>query len=283
MAVRVHRSLKINRHAVSDINPKTFRQFEHQGWQEIATRYNAGFAAVTVQCVPALLDAARVTKGTQMLDVACGPGYVAAAAVARGAAAVGVDFSSAMVEEAQGRYPGIDFREDDAEKLSFPEATFDAVVMNFGLLHLARPEQAISEAHRVLRPGGSAAFTVWNTPDKARGMGIVLEAIQKYGDLNVPIPAGPPFFRFSDPAEFKRVLAEAGFISTAVTQVPQVWWLSSPDELFDVMYNGSVRNAAVLRGQKPDVLEKIREEIRLQVQRAGNELPMPAVLCSGKK
>jgi ubiquinone/menaquinone biosynthesis C-methylase UbiE len=229
------------------------------------------------------LDAAGVTKGTQMLDVACGPGYVAAAAVARGAAAVGVDFSSAMVEEAQGRYPGIDFREDDAEKLSFPEATFDAVVMNFGLLHLARPEQAISEAHRVLTPGGSAAFTVWNTPDKARGMGIVLEAIQKYGDLNVPIPAGPPFFRFSDPAEFKRVLAEAGFISTAVTQVPQVWRLSSPDELFDVMYNGSVRNAAVLRAQKPDVLEKIREEIRLQVQRAGNELPMPAVLCSGKK
>jgi ubiquinone/menaquinone biosynthesis C-methylase UbiE len=268
---------------VSDINPETFRQFEHQGWQEIASRYHGGFASVTVQCVPALLDAARVTKGMKLLDVACGPGYVAAAAVARGAVATGIDFSSAMVEEAQGRYPGIEFREGDAEKLSYPDASFDSVVMNFGLLHLGRPEQAVREAYRVLKSGGYAAFSVWATPDKARAMGIVREAIEKYGDLNVTIPVGPPFFRFSDPEESKRVLAAAGFMNVVAREVPQVWRLSSPDELFDVMYNGSVRNAALIRAQKPDVVEKIREEIRLQVQRVENELPMPAVLTAGEK
>jgi len=267
---------------VSDIDPQLFRQFEHQGWQEIASRYHSGFAAVTTQCVPALLDAARVSNGTRVLDVACGPGYVAAAAAARGATATGIDFSSAMVEEAQGRYPGIDFHEDDAEGLSFSDSSFDAVVMNFGLLHLGRPDQAIREVHRVLKPGGRGAFTVWTTPDKARGMGIVLDAIRKFGDLNVPIPPGPPFFRFSDSEESKRVLTVAGFTDIAVTEVPQVWRLSSSDELFEVMYNGSVRNAALLRAQKPDVLEKIREEIRLQVERAGKELPMPAVLISGE-
>jgi ubiquinone/menaquinone biosynthesis C-methylase UbiE len=268
---------------VSDINPQAFRQFEHQGWQEIASRYHTGFAAVTIQCVPALLDAARVTNGTRVLDVACGPGYVAAAAAARGAVATGIDFSSAMVEEAQGRYPGIEFQEDDAENLSFSDSSFDAVVMNFGLLHLGRPEQAIRELHRVLKPGGRAAFTVWDTPDKARGMGIVLAAIRQYGDLDVPIPPGPPFFRFSDPQESNRVLVAAGFADITVTEVPQVWRFSSADELYEVMYNGSVRNAALLRAQKPDVLEKIRQEIRLQVERAGKELPMPAVLATGNK
>jgi SAM-dependent methyltransferase len=208
---------------------------------------------------------------------------VAAAAAARRAVAIGVDFSSEMVQQARGRYPGIEFREGDAEKLSFADASFDAVVMNFGMLHFGRPEQALQEAHRVLRPGGRVAFTVWDTPDRTLGMGIVIEAIQKYGDLNVPIPPGPPFFRFSDPEESKRVMTVAGFVNVAVSYVPQVWRLPSPETLFDVMYNGSVRNAALLRAQKPDVVEKIRDRLRHQVEEAGNELPMPAVLFSAQK
>src|SRR5262245_39026675 len=89
--------------AVSNIDLDAFRQFEHDGWQQIASRYHAGFAAVTTQAISALLDAARVTQGTRVLDVASGPGYVAAAATARGAVATAIDFSSEMVEEARGR------------------------------------------------------------------------------------------------------------------------------------------------------------------------------------
>src|SRR2546421_4171966 len=125
------------------MDPAAFRKFEHPGWQEIASRYHGGFAAVTTQSVVALLDAAQVAKGARVLDVACGPGYAAAAAAARGAIATGVDFSSEMVEEARGRYPGIEFLEGDAEQLAFSNSTFDAVVLNFGMLHLARPEQAL--------------------------------------------------------------------------------------------------------------------------------------------
>ena len=268
---------------MSNIDPAAFRQFEHHGWQEVASRYHEGFAAVTTQSVDALLDAARVTQGVRVLDVACGPGYAAAAATARGAVATGVDFSSEMVEEARVRHPGIEFREGDAEQLVFIDSSFDAVVLNFGMLHLGKPELALQEAHRVLRPGGHVAFTVWDTPDKAIGFGIVIAAIQKFGDLNVPIPSGPPFFRFSDPEESKRALTAAGFTNPSVTRVPQTWRLASPDALFEVMYNGSVRNAALLRAQKPEALEAIKNEIRRGVERHQNELPMPAVLASAGK
>lgn len=188
-----------------------------------------------------------------------------------------------MVEEARGRYPDLDFREGDAEQLAFGGSEFEAVVSNFGMLHLARPEVAIQEAHRVLRRGGRIAFTVWDTADKAIGFGIVVNAIRKFGDLNVSIPAGPPFFRFSDPGECKRVLSAAGFENTVVTQVPQIWRLESADTLFDVMYHGSVRNAALLRAQKPDVLEAIRNEIRAGVEKHRRELAMPSILTTAEK
>jgi ubiquinone/menaquinone biosynthesis C-methylase UbiE len=265
------------------IDPRAFRQFEHEGWQEVASRYHGGFAAVTIQSVEALLNAAQVKSGTRLLDVACGPGYAAAAAAARGAVPVGLDFSSKMVEEARGRYPSLDFRTGDAEQLPFENPAFDAVVLNFGMLHLARPERALEEVHRVLHPGGRIAFTVWDTPDKAIGFGIVIRAIQKHGDLNVPIPAGPPFFRFSNPDESKRMLSGTGFINPVVIHVPQLWRLESSDALFEVMYNGSVRNAALLRAQRPDVLEAIRLEIRRGAELNHNELPMPAVLAAGDK
>jgi ubiquinone/menaquinone biosynthesis C-methylase UbiE len=265
------------------IDAGAFRQFEHKGWQEVASRYHDGFAAVTVQSVEALLDAANVKSGVRVLDVACGPGYAAGAAAIRGADPVGIDFSSEMIDEARARYPDLDFRTGDAEQLALDDSQFDAVVLNFGMLHLARPERALEEAFRVLHPGGRVAFTVWDTPDKAIGFGIVIGAIQKYGDMNVSIPAGPPFFRFSDPEESKRALSAAGFINPVVTHVPQVWRLESAGILFDVMYNGSVRNAALLRAQRPAVQEAIRAEIRRGVEQNRSELPMPAVLASAEK
>jgi ubiquinone/menaquinone biosynthesis C-methylase UbiE len=268
---------------VPEIDTTAFRQFEHRGWQEIASRYHDGFAAVTTQAIESLLDATKVTANSRVLDVACGPGYVTAVATSRGAVAIGVDFSSEMVEEARRRYPGLDFREGDAERLSFPDSQFDAVVSNFGMLHLARPEAALQEAFRVLRPGGRVAFTVWDTPDKTIGFGIVIAAIQKRGDLNVPIPAGPPFFRFSDPEESRRCLAAAGFKRPSIKQVPQMWRLDSAAMLFDVMYNGSVRNAAVLRAQSPAVLDAIRTEINRGVEQNRGELPMPAILAMAEK
>src|ERR1051325_4604077 len=101
---------------MTTIDPEAFHRFEHDGWQQIASRYHGGFAAVTTQAVEPLLDAARVQGGTRVLDVACGPGYVSAAAAARGAVATGIDFSSEMIEEALGRFPGVDFQEGDAEQ-----------------------------------------------------------------------------------------------------------------------------------------------------------------------
>jgi SAM-dependent methyltransferase len=262
-----------------------FHQFEQQGWERAADHYGDAFGALTSQTIPSLLGAVKAGRGTRLLDVASGPGYVAAAAALLGASAVGVDFSSEMVALAARRYPAIEFVEGDAEALAFPDRSFDAVAINFGVLHLARPDTALAEARRVLKPGGRCAFTVWATPDISVGFGIVLKAIETHGRMDVPLPAGPPFFRFSDAAEAARSMTAAGFVEPRVETVPLVWRLASGRALCEAFLQGAVRTAALLRAQTPDAMEKIRRAIIDGAEHyrtaGGIELPMAAVLTSG--
>jgi SAM-dependent methyltransferase len=220
-----------------------------------------------------------------LLDVACGPGFVAAAAARRGADVIGLDFSPAMVAQAQRAHPTVAFRAGDAQSLPFAAGSFDAVVMNFGLLHLARPDQAIAEACRVLAPGGRYGFTIWAAPEEAVGFGMVLKAVEDFGRLDVGLPEGPPFFRFSNAAECRRVMELAGFKDINVRTLPLTWRLRSADAVFEAVTRGGVRTAAVLRAQTPDALERIRLAVRRSVERYARgdafEVPMPAVLASG--
>jgi SAM-dependent methyltransferase len=267
------------------IDAEAFRSFEHDGWQRAAEHYIGAFGAVTMQAAGPLLDAVAARAAIDLLDVATGPGFVAAAAASRGARVVGLDFSAAMIAAAARLHHEIVFREGDAEALPFDSNTFDAVVMNFGLLHLARPEAAIEEAARVLRPGGRYAFTVWAAPGQAAGFGIVLRAIERFGRLDVDLPEGPPFFRFSSPDECTAALQRAGFGEVAVHTIPLTWTLSSADELFEAVSRGGVRTAATLRLQTPEALAAIRAAVHesAETYREGGRivLPMPAVLAAG--
>jgi len=273
--------------ASQSIHSSAFRDFEQAGWEDVALQYHDAFAGLTAQSIGPLLNAVEAGKGVRLLDVASGPGYVAATAAERGAEVVGVDFSTAMVVQARQRYPNVEFREGDAEALLFSDGSFDAAVMNFGLLHLGRPEQALLESCRVLRCGGRFGFTVWARPEEAIGFGIVLRAVEARGNLDVPLPPGPPFFRFSDPQESERALLRAGFATPHIVKISQVWRLSSPDALFEIMREATVRTRGLLRAQSAQALHAIRAAIREAVMayRSGDtiELPMPALLASAAK
>jgi ubiquinone/menaquinone biosynthesis C-methylase UbiE len=280
--------------AAPEINPpadrKAFHDFEHAGWQRASDAYHRHFGSLTSQSIGPLLDAvgpATEAGRSKLLDIAAGPGYVSAAAARRGWSVVGVDFSESMVALARRIHPGIEFRHGDAEALPLADASFDAVVMNFGILHLARPEAALSEACRVLRPGGRFAFTVWATPDKTRGFRIVLDTVAEFGDPNVQLPVGPPFFRFSDPEESRRALESAGFAAPQVKDIPLVWRLESPADFFDAFLTGSARTGGLLNAQQPAPLAKIRAAIEQRIAafvRDGRlEIPMPALVVSAIK
>ena len=268
---------------------QSFREFEQDGWEDsgVVAKYHDGLSGLTNQSVVALLEAAAIRNGSRVLDVATGAGYVAGAAAQRGADVTGVDFSAPQVRMARERYPGVRFEQADAEALPFDPDTFDAVVNAFGMCHFPNPEVALREAFRVLKRGGRVAFTVWDTPEKAVGFGAVYAAIRAHGSMDVGLPAGPNFFLFSDPEQSTKALLTAGCVSPSCRQIPQVWRVSDPDEIFEVVANGTVRAAATLRAQSPSAREAIKAAMRdtVTAYKRGEyfEVPTPAVLAAAVK
>jgi SAM-dependent methyltransferase len=265
-----------------------FRELEQSRWQQIVNDYESALGDFNQQAIEPLLDAVGAGPEMRLLDVATGPGSVAAAAWKRGASVTGIDFSPPMLAVARQRNPSIEFVEGDAEALPFRDGSFHALAMNFGMFHLARPDQALEEGYRVLLPQGRIAFTVYAPPEESMAICIALGAVRVHGAMDVPLPEGPPFFRFSDPEECHRALQNIGFVNSRVVKVPQVWRLPSPDALFDLMLSSTVRVAALLRAQTLDALRAIRksmsEAATAYLTNEGEiELPMPAMLTSAIK
>jgi SAM-dependent methyltransferase len=272
---------------LSESECRAFAEFEKRGWDRAANPYHHHFGSLTQQSSVALLDAARVHAISKVLDVATGPGYVAASARERGADVIGLDFSPTQVELARKTYPGIEFKQGDAENLPFQSERFDAVVMGFCLLHLPNAERAVAEAFRVLKPGGHFAATVWAKPEPNTAFGIMLGTIERHG-AKVDLPLGPPFFRFADAEEAGRVLVGAGFIEPQIKVVPQHWRHTSPHDLFAAFEEGSVRAAAMLRAQPDLTRQRIRLAVCEEVQKLAQDggvyvIPAPAALLSARK
>jgi SAM-dependent methyltransferase len=271
-----------------EIDPDAFNAFEAAGWQATAQDYDRAFRSLTSRLAEPLLHAAGVAAGTRVLDIATGPGYVAGQAASRGAAVVGADIASAMVELARRSYPGIEFRQADAHALPFEDASFEAVVGNFVILHLGRPERAVGEFVRVLAPGGRLALTVWDKPDRARFLGVLVEALAEAG-ASPPegVPAGPDFFRFADEAEFDALLGAQGLEDREIRTIGFTLAVLSAREYWDSLLGGTVRMSALVSGQPDGMQERIRAEFERRMEQYrtadGFELPVSAKLAAGRK
>ncbi len=217
---------------MKDIEHDDFWHLEHDGWERAARNYERCWTDHTFPFIPPLLQATDVSAGTRLLDLACGPGYVSEQAGSVGANPVGVDFSRHMIQAARRRNPRLDFCEADAHQLPFQSRSFDAVTMNFGVLHLSHPESAFAEIFRVLRPTGRFGFTVWAKPGQNPGNRAMSEAIEEHADTSVELPAGPPYFRFCDVQECLRVTREAEFVPSTLTFTTTLadWTVPSADE-----------------------------------------------------
>ena len=130
---------------------------------------------------------------TRVLEIAAGTGVLTRAMSARLPASVEIiasDLNQAMIQRAQtvGTARPVQWRQADAMTLPFADASVDAIVCQFGAMFFPDKARAFAEARRVLAPGGTLLFSVWDRIEDNEFADVVTSAV---GEL---FPDDPPVF-----------------------------------------------------------------------------------------
>ena len=145
---------------MSDDAIAAFKEGQRQGWKHFAP-----LEMMTTPVAARLVKFAGVRAGHALLDVGCGTGVVAITAARHGARVHGLDLTPELLDRARenARIANVtlDFREGDVEALPFGDGAFDVVLSQFGHMFAPRPDVAVAEMLRVLKPGGMIAFATW--------------------------------------------------------------------------------------------------------------------------
>lgn len=240
-------------------DPNVVSEFECETWSRCADSYIDTFAGITQETVSLLVDAADIHAGSKVLDIGSGPGNVAAQLAEFGTNVTGVDFSAEMVEEAKKRHPDLRFEQADAEKLPFAENSFDAIVANYVVHHLARPEVVFAEVCRLLKPGSHFAFAVWGPPEEQSSIGAFFGAVETHYDL-AELPHGP-LFGITERDIYEPMLANAGLEVRQLAVHETTWRADSLDPVLRGFWDWG--NMASLPA---DIQARIRETTRENAQ-----------------
>lgn len=156
------------------------------------------FESITGSAAPHLIRFAGIGAGQNVLDVGSGTGVVALTAKRAGATVTGSDLSPGLLEHARrnAELAGFDipFHEADVENLPFSDAEFDVIVSQFGHMFGPQADKTLDEMLRVLKPGGTIAFSTW-PPELYTGK--MFKLIGKYSPpppegLDPPVLWGDP-------------------------------------------------------------------------------------------
>jgi ubiquinone/menaquinone biosynthesis C-methylase UbiE len=154
-----------------------------KGRQQVAwSTGNYAVVGTTLQIVgESLCEALDLRAGSRVLDVAAGNGNATLAAARRWCDVTSTDYVGSLLEQGRARAlaegHSVTFKEADAEKLPFADASFDVVLSTFGVMFTPDQEQAAAELLRVCRPGGRIGLANW-TPDSFIGQ--LFKTIGKY-------------------------------------------------------------------------------------------------------
>ncbi|MDQ3024911.1 MAG: class I SAM-dependent methyltransferase [Pseudomonadota bacterium] len=237
----------------------------------LGTAYFGPPAAELARRVPA-------NPGGDVLEIACGTGLVTRRLRARldpSVRLVATDLSPAMLAYARAAVgeDGIQWGEADASQLPFADESFAAVVCALGFMFVPDKALAFAQARRVLKPGGSLLFSVWDRiEDNPSGLhgGKALEGLAP-GDPELVFRTP---YELADPALLRKLATGAGFTDVRIDQVAlEVTGVSAR-----TIATGQVRGTprATLIQNKGFDLDQVIETVAAALARSGGADPYRA-------
>ena len=150
----------------------------------------------------------------KLLDIGCGTGLFVERYIGDGRSAVGLDISRKMIERARRRCRRCDYTVGTGEKIPFCDNSFDAVSSLLVFSYVKDPRAMMSEAHRVLKPGGSIAICTLGKKLLTRGIPAIYQIGEK---MNVKHVVMKDFGEhYYDETEMEDLFTEAGFSDISV-------------------------------------------------------------------
>jgi SAM-dependent methyltransferase len=230
-----------------------FRELKDRTRQLWAIGDYQKIAGLILPAARSLTDACAISAGQEVLDVAAGNGNLAVLAAEEGADVVASDIAPAQVELGRARTEAegldVEWHEADAEELPFDDARFDCAASVFGVMFAPRPEVAIGEMFRVVKPGGTVGIAAWG-PYGSQGE--MFAEIRRFGP---PLPEGVP-----DPSEWgveEMVEQRVGPLASSLSMERRTmhWEFDSFDQAWETL--GAAGPGAALRKVLPP--EKLDE------------------------
>ena len=205
-----------------------------------------------------------LTQG-RVLETAAGTGIVTRAlakALPGDVEIVATDLNQAMLDLASGKLqaPNVRWQQADAHALPFDDASFDAVVCQFGVMFFPDKQAGFREALRVLKPGGRFLFNVWDSLDRNEVSRIVSEAAGKAFPNDPPRFVERVPFGYFDPDRIRGEVQQAGFENVEIDVVEKVTTAPSAREPATGLCQGSPLRAEI-EARGPDRLDEVTAQV----------------------
>ena len=221
-------------------------------------------------------------KPEKILETAAGTGIVTRAmhrAVPR-AQIVATDITPAMLEFATQalKSENVSYQHADAQNLPFPDASFDVVVCQFGVMFFPDKVRAHSEARRVLRGKGRYLMLAFNRVDANPVPKAAIGAVNALFDLPFDYMERGPF-SYSDTSRIKADLLAAGFTDVKIETIERSSRVNASEAAQGLIYGSPLR--AEIERRDPAALERAAAAVVQALQRwDGKEAPMSAHLAT---
>jgi ubiquinone/menaquinone biosynthesis C-methylase UbiE len=235
------------------------------GWE----RYDQWFEVQTKPLTDWMVEVAGIRPGSQVLDVACGTGQPAIAAAQRAqpdGKVVATDLSPQMVEAARriaaaAGIQNLEFRVMDAERIDFPDNSFDAVTCRFGLMFCPEPSRAAADMLRVLKPGSRVSLTVWGAPTLNPFFMKIIGPLAAITGTAPPDPQAPGIFRFAQPGALEQTLKAAGFRDVSVEPTELIFEWESAEAYWEMQLALAAPIRVAVQTLPAETVEKLKASV----------------------